>query len=115
MARVKGGVHALKKRRKVLKMAKGYRHGRSTKERLARENLLHAGRNALRDRRKKKSNARAVWNINISAAAKENNTSYSKLMGALKKKDSTLNRKVLAEIAAQNPQAFARIVKHATA
>jgi large subunit ribosomal protein L20 len=115
MARVKGGVHALKKRRKVLKMAKGYRHGRSTKERLARENLLHAGRNALRDRRKKKSNARAVWNINISAAAKENNTSYSKLMGALAKKNSTLNRKVLAEIAALNPQVFARIVKHATA
>ncbi len=115
MARVKGGVHALKKRRKVLKAAKGYRHGRSKKERLARENLLHAGRNALRDRRKKKSTFRGLWNIKIGAAAKENNTSYSKLTGALKKKGSTLNRKALAEIAATHPTVFARIVAEATA
>jgi large subunit ribosomal protein L20 len=115
MARVKGGVHALKKRKKVLEAAKGYRHGRSKKERVARETLLHAGRNAMRDRRKKKSNFRGLWNIKIGVGAKENNTSYSKLMGAFKRKGITLNRKALSEIAATHPTVFARIIAEVTA
>ncbi len=111
MPRVKKGVHALKRRRKILKLAKGYRFGRGTKEKQAKEAILHAGKYAFAHRRKKKRNMRKLFQEKIGASSKENQISYSKLMGNLKKKGSTLNRKVLAEIAEKKPDVFKRIVE----
>src|SRR5438128_1681933 len=106
MTRVKKGVHALKRRRSVLKQTKGMRHGRSTKERQAKEALLHAGAYAFAHRRDKKSHNRKLWNIKINAGAREHGLSYSKLLGALSKKKITLDRKILADLAENHPHAF---------
>lgn len=111
MARVKKGTIANKRRRNVLKKAKGYRFGRSTKEREAKVALRKAGASSYRDRRLKKRDRRGLWQTNISAALKEYGLSYSKFMGALKSKGSLLDRKVLAQMAADEPKAFARLVK----
>jgi large subunit ribosomal protein L20 len=86
MTRVKKGVNALKTRKNVLRRVKGFRYGRSTKERQATEAISHAGAYAFAHRRDKKGVARRMWNVNISYALKEMGTSYSKLMGNLKKK-----------------------------
>ena len=111
MTRVKKGVHALKRRRSVLKQTKGFRHGRSTKERQAKDALLHAGAYAFAHRRDKKSHNRKLWNIKINAGARELGMSYSKLMGALIKKNILIDRKILSGLAEHNPETFARIVK----
>lgn len=110
MPRVKKAVHALKRRRKVLKQAKGFRFGRGTKQKQATEAILHAGKYAFGDRRKKKRNMRKLFQEKIGAGAKDNGISYSKLMGGLKKKNIALNRKVLAEMAQKNPETFKRIL-----
>ena len=110
MTRVKKGVHALKRRRSVLKQAKGFRHGRSTKERQAKDALLHAGAYAFAHRRDKKSHNRKLWNIKINAGARDLGMSYSKLMGGLKKANVSLNRKMLSELAARFPEAFKQVV-----
>lgn len=110
MTRVKKGVNALKRRKSVLKRTKGFRHGRSTKERQAKEAILHAGAYAFAHRRDKKGDARNLWNIKISYGAKELGTSYSKLMGGLKKKGILLDRKVLATMVEHNPETFKKIV-----
>ena len=110
MTRVKKGVHALKKRRNILKQVKGYRFGRSTKEREAKDAIMHAGRNAFGDRRKKKRNFRKLFTVKINAEARVNGMSYSKLIGALKKSKIDLNRKVLSEIAELNQERFNRIL-----
>jgi len=110
MTRVKKGVHALKRRRSVLKQAKGFRHGRSTKERLAKEALLHAGSYAFAHRRDKKSHNRKLWNIKINASSRENGISYSKLINALKVKNISLDRKILADLAENYPETFARVL-----
>ena len=91
MTRVKKGVHALKRRRSVLKQTKGMRHGRSTKERQAKEALLHAGAYAFAHRRDKKSHNRKLWNIKINAGARELGMSYSRLIDALNKKNLNLS------------------------
>ncbi|MDQ3014296.1 MAG: 50S ribosomal protein L20 [bacterium] len=109
MARVKKGVNALKTRRNVLKQIKGYRFGRSTKEKQAYEAISHAGAYAFAHRRDKKGEMRRLFNVRINAGLGEN-MSYSKFMGALKKHNLPINRKVLSEIAASNPEAFARIL-----
>jgi large subunit ribosomal protein L20 len=109
MTRVKKGVNALKTRRNVLKMVKGYRFGRSTKERQAYEAISHAGAYAFAHRRDKKGEARRIWNVKINAALGED-MSYSKFMGELKKAGITLDRKILSTIAAESPEAFKRIV-----
>lgn len=111
MPRVKRGVISLKKRRKVLKMAKGYRHGRSKKERQAREGILHAGVHAFAHRRDKKNDFRKLWNIKINAAVRPLGYSYSKFIGTLKKKNVELDRKVLADLAENKPESFERLVK----
>lgn len=111
MARVKKGVNALKTRRNVLKMAKGYRFGRSTKEKQAYEAISHAGAYAFAHRRDKKGDARAVWNLKINAALRPLGHTYSKFIGMLKKKNIELDRKVLAEIAHNSPAAFEKIVE----
>lgn len=110
MTRVKKGVHALKRRRSVLKQTKGFRHGRSTKERQAKDALLHAGAYAFAHRRDKKSHNRKLWNIKINAGSRELGMSYSKLMGALKKKNITLDRKILADLAENNPKTFEKVL-----
>jgi large subunit ribosomal protein L20 len=113
MTRVKKGVHALKRRRSILKQTKGMRHGRSTKERQPKDALLHAGSYSFAHRRDKKSHNRKLWNIKINAGAREMaGMSYSKLMGALKKKNITLDRKILADLAENHPATFSRILEN---
>lgn len=111
MTRVKKGVHALKRRRSVLKQAKGYRHGRSTKERQANEALVHAGSYAFAHRRDKKSDFRKLWNIKINALARVFGLSYSKLINKLKTNKVELDRKILADLAQNNPETFERVLK----
>lgn len=111
MTRVKKGVHALKRRRSVLKQTKGMRHGRSTKERQAKEALLHAGNYAFAHRKDKKSHNRTLWNIKINAGARELGISYSKLIDKLKKNKIALDRKILSDLAENNPKTFATILK----
>jgi large subunit ribosomal protein L20 len=113
MTRVKKGVHALKRRRSVLKQAKGFRHGRSKKERQAKDALLHAGAYSFAHRRDKKSHNRKLWNIKINAGARELGISYSRLMGALIKKNILIDRKILAHLAEHNPKTFSQIVEMA--
>ena len=113
MTRVKKGVHALKRRRSVLKQTKGFRHGRSTKERQAKEALLHAGAYAFAHRRDKKSHNRKLWNIKINAGARELGTTYSRLIDGLTKKKILLDRKILSDLAQNHPATFAKIVKNA--
>jgi len=112
MPRVKGGVIANKRRRNVLARAKGYRHGRSTKERLAKESLVHAGKNAFAHRKDKKNDYRSLWIVRLNAAIRENGfKSYSTFIDAMKKKGLELDRKVLSELAQKEPAVFTRIVE----
>ncbi len=111
MPRVKGGVHALKKRRNVLRQAKGFRFGRSTKEREARTAILHAGVHAFAHRRDKKNVFRRLWHVKINAALHELGWSLSKFLGALRKKGVSLDKKVLAHLAEHEPKIFAKIVE----
>lgn len=110
MTRVKKGVHALKRRRSILKQTKGMRHGRSTKERQAKDALLHAGSYAFAHRRDKKSDNRKLWNVKINAGSREEGISYSKLIDSLKKKNVEVDRKILADLAENNPNTFKRII-----
>jgi large subunit ribosomal protein L20 len=110
MARVKKGVNALKTRRNILSQVKGYRFGRSKKEKQAYEAISHAGTYAFAHRRDKKGDMRRLWNVRISSVLKEGGLSYSKFIGALKKQNIALNRKVLAEIADFHPTTFKKIV-----
>jgi large subunit ribosomal protein L20 len=111
MPRVKRGTIANKSRKNTLKAVKGYRFGRSTKERMAYDAIAHAGTYAFAHRKDKKHVARANWNIHISGALKESGLSYSKFIGALKKANITLDRKILSDIAANNPDTFKRLVE----
>ena len=117
MARVKGGKHSIKRRRKVLEATKGYRFARSKKERAAREAIVHAGKYAFAHRRDKKNDFRRLWNVRINAGFSSTSLgtsgriSYSKLIGTLNKKKILVNRKMLAELAENSPETFARIVK----
>src|SRR3989338_3958934 len=110
MSRVKKAVNALKFRRSLLKKVKGYRHGRSKKERMAWEAYVHAGKYSFAHRKDKKADMRALWNIRINAAVRPQGLSYSKFIHALKQKGIKLDRKVLSQIAADHPQTFERIV-----
>jgi large subunit ribosomal protein L20 len=116
MSRVKGGVISLKRRRNVLKRAKGYRHGRSTKERAAKESLVHAGKNSFAHRKDNKSDYRSLWIVRLNAALRENGfKSYSTFISGMKKKGIELDRKVLSELAQKEPAVFTRIVKQVEA
>lgn len=110
MTRVKKGVNALKSRKNTLRMVKGYRNGRGTKQKQAFEAISHAGTYAFAHRRDKKGDARRMWNVKISYAAKELGTSYSKLMGGLIKKNILLDRKILSTLALEAPETFKKIV-----
>lgn len=112
MPRVKRGTIAHKKREKILKQTKGFRWGRKSKERAAKEALIHAGQHAFRGRKEKKRTNRALWNVRIGAGlkAEDGTLSYSKLMGALKKKEVSLNRKMLADLAKNEPEVFKKVI-----
>jgi large subunit ribosomal protein L20 len=110
MTRVKKGVNALKTRRNVLKQVKGYRFGRSKKERQAYEAISHAGTYAFAHRRDKKGDMRRLWNVRLNSVLRKNTISYSKFMGALKAGKISLNRKMLSEIGAFYPKTFEKIV-----
>jgi large subunit ribosomal protein L20 len=111
MPRVKRGFKARRRRNKVLKLAKGYRGARSRLFKTATEAVDRALKYAYRDRRVRKREFRGLWIVRISAAAKNNGISYSRFMGALKKADISLDRKVLSEMAVRDPEKFTSLVK----
>lgn len=110
MPRVKRGLHHSKRRRNILKKVKGFEGGRKSLLKLAKVAATKAGAYAYADRRKKKRTMRGLWQVNINAAAREHGLSYSKFMGALKNKNIALDRKILAQVAADHPLIFAQIV-----
>ena len=111
MSRVKRSVHARKKRRKVLKEAKGYFGRKHSSYRFAKEQVQRSGMYAYRDRRNKKRTFRRLWITRINAAARQEGMSYSQLMNGLKKADVDVNRKMLADIAVNDPEGFRRFVE----
>ncbi|MBQ6258795.1 MAG: 50S ribosomal protein L20 [Lachnospiraceae bacterium] len=106
MARIKGGLNAKKKHNRVLKLAKGYRGARSKQYRIAKQTVMKALANAYMGRRQKKRQFRALWIARINAAARQNGLSYSKFMYGLKLSEITLNRKVLSDMAVNDPEGF---------
>ena len=110
MTRVKRGTQSLKTRKYTLKKVKGYRHGRGSKERQANEAISHAGAYAFAHRKDFKSDMRRLWQVKISAGSKKLGISYSRLIGGLKKKNIELDRKILADLAENHPQAFEAVV-----
>lgn len=115
MARVKRGVTARAKHKKVLKKAKGYYGAKSRQFRSAKQQVIKSGQYAFRDRRVKKREFRALWIIRIGAGAKELGLSYSRFMNGLTKAGVALDRKVLADLAMNNKVAFAALVDQAKA
>ncbi len=115
MARVKRSVHAKKKRRKVMERASGYTGARSRRYRTAREQTLHSRQYAYRDRRARKGDFRRLWIMRINAAARINGTTYSRLIAGLKTEDVDVDRKMLAEMAVNDPGAFSQLVEVANA
>ena len=111
MVRVKRGKTAHKRRKRLLKLAKGFHWSRKSKYRLAKEGLLHALKYAYRDRRNKKRDFRRLWQIRINAAVKSLGLSYSKFINLLKKKKIGLDRKVLAGLAKDHFKIFEKIVE----
>ena len=110
MTRVKRGTMKNKRRKNVLAMTKGYRLNRRSKEAAAIEAIMHAGAHAFNHRRDKKSDFRKLWNVRINAALRENGTTYSKFIGALKKQNIEVDRKILSTLAGENPETFKRIL-----
>ena len=111
MTRVKKGVNALKTRRNILRKVKGYRFGRSKKERQANEAIFHAGTYAFAHRKDKKGDFRRLWNVRMSAMLKANGLSYSKFIPMLKKANIALDRKILATLAENHPETFKKIIE----
>ena len=115
MARVKRGVIAGRRHKKVLAKAKGYYNARRKVYRTAKQAVIKAGQYAYRDRRAKKRDFRALWITRINAACRINGTTYSKLMGALKTSEIELDRKVLADMAVNDPNSFKQLTELAVA
>jgi len=111
MVRVKRGKTARKRRKKLLEKAKGFRWGRKSKYATAKQALMKAWSYAYRDRKKKKGNFRRLWQIQIGNATKEQGLSYNKFIHLLKEKNIKLDRKVLAQIAKEEPEVFREILK----
>ena len=111
MTRVKGGTVAKNRRRKVLKAAKGYFGSKHRLFKTAQEQVFHSGVYAYRDRRANKRNFRKLWITRINAACRLNNISYSKFINGLNKAEISINRKMLSELAIDNPKAFADLVE----
>ncbi len=111
MTRVKRGNVARKRRKKILKLAKGFRGSHSKLFRTANQQVMKALRNAYRDRRKKKRDFRRLWITRINAAARMHGVSYSQLINKLEKANISLNRKILAQLAIQDAEAFQKVVE----
>jgi large subunit ribosomal protein L20 len=110
MARVKRGKIKTKKRRKLLKLAKGYMRGRKKLKKKAKEAILHAFKHAYEGRKQKKRDFRRLWQVRINAALRPLGEKYSQFIHNLKKKEISLNRKVLSELAKDYPELFKRLV-----
>ena len=113
MARVKRGVQAKIRHKKVLKQAKGFRGARSRTYKVAKQAVMRAGQYAYRDRRVKKRVFRSLWIVRINAAARDNGITYSQLIAGLKKANIDLDRKVLASLAVHDKEAFSLIAEQA--
>jgi large subunit ribosomal protein L20 len=111
MTRVKGGIQTKQNHKKILKLAKGYWMSRSKQIKKAKEAVLHAGEYAFAGRKRKKRDFRSLWIVRINAAVRPHGLSYSKFMSTLKAKNIGLDRKVLAQMAAEYPKAFESLVK----
>lgn len=111
MTRVKRGVMAHKRRKKVIKQAKGFKWGRKSKYKLAKDALKHAWTHAYVDRKKKKRNFRRLWQIKINAASRAHGLTYSKFINKLKKAKIEIDRKILAHLAEKQPEVFGKIVE----
>lgn len=111
MTRIKRGVAAHKRRKNLLKRAKGFDNRRSTNFTTAREALLHADSYSYRDRRNKKRDMRSIWLQRANAALRESGTTWSKFAAVLKKEQIAINRKMLSELAVQNAESFDAMVK----
>jgi large subunit ribosomal protein L20 len=109
MTRVKRGTIANKRRKNILSQVKGYRFGRSTKERMAKDAIAHAGTYAFAHRRDKKSDKRRLWQVQINAAVRELGLTYSVFIDKLKKANIDVDRKILSTLAQENPTSFKRI------
>ena len=111
MVRVKRGKTAHKRRKRLLKQAKGFRWGRKSKYKLAKDALMHAWEYAYRDRKVKKREFRKLWQIQINAASRQAGLSYSRFIHGLKQKNIELDRKILATLAKDHPKIFEKIVE----
>lgn len=113
MTRVKKGASAHKHRKHLLKHAKGFKYGRKSKYKLAKDALRHAWTYSYRDRKVKKRDFRQLWQLQINAACRALGINYSKFMNGLKKKGIEIDRKVLSQLVAKYPDIFAKIVEEA--
>jgi len=111
MTRVKRGKAAHAKRKRVLKQAKGFRWGRKSKYKSAKDALRHAWKYSYRDRRTKKRDFRRLWQVQISAACRQEGTTYSKFIAGLKKNKIELDRKILADLAKNHPEIFKKVLE----
>jgi len=108
--RIKGGTTLKRRHKKVLKAAKGYWMTRSKLYKVAHQAVMHAGQYSYEHRQRRQSQMRKIWITRLSAAAKENGTTYAKLISAMKKNNIELDRRALAEIAYKNPEAFTKVI-----
>ena len=111
MSRVKRGVSKRKRKKNIIKQAKGFKWGRKAKFRLAKDALKHAWTYAYRDRRAKKREFRQLWNIKINAACRKNGVSYSRFINAMKKSNIIIDRKILSQLAEFHPDIFKKIIE----
>lgn len=112
MARVKRGFVSRRRHKKVLKITKGFRGSLSKLYRPAHQAMLHSLQYATRDRKTRKRDFRALWNVRINAGLRQYGLSYSKFIGAAIKKNMLINRKILAELAAERPKIFGDLIAH---
>lgn len=110
MPRVKRGTTVRRRHKKLLALTKGYKHGRKNLVRLAHQAMLRAGQYAYRDRRVKKRTFRSAWIVTLNAAVREHDLSYSAFMAGAKKAGLELDRKVMADLATNHPEEFAKVV-----
>ncbi|HAR6543385.1 TPA: 50S ribosomal protein L20 [Staphylococcus pseudintermedius] len=115
MPRVKGGTVTRTRRKKTIKLAKGYFGAKSTLYKVAKQQVMKSGQYAFRDRRQRKRDFRKLWITRINAAARQHDMSYSRLMNGLKQAGIDVNRKMLSEIAISDEKAFAELVNQAKA
>ncbi len=111
MARVKRGTTANKRRKKILKQAKGFKWGRKSKYKLAKQALMKAWSYSTRDRKVKKRDKRRLWQTQLSAFLREQGLSYSKFIAGLKNKDIQIDRKILSQLAREKPEAVNKIIE----